>query len=486
MERKTGFEPATTTLARWSSTGLSYFRSKLQWRKHLASRARQRQGGAPQPARPGPGRARTRRGLPARGPGTPITPRHGRPGPEVRRHLGRAPRAHPRGGRPRGRRRAPPGNDMVVVVSAMGQTTDELLRLARQISRAPEPARAGHAAHHRRAHLDGAARHGARRPRRARPSPSPARRAASSPTRGHGARAHRRRPPGSACARSSTAGTVVIVAGFQGVNAGRRRSPRWAAAAPTPPRWRWPPRSARRRARSTPTSPASSPPTRAWCRRRGACPTPRLPRVARRSPTWARGSCTRAAWTWRRAYRVPLWVKIEFRRRGGHAGGRQATPRWKARTSPASRTAATSRWSRCGRRHADRRRRRRARRCSSAPACRPTCWRIESNRVERCRVSWIAPDADAERLNELWESLDPPPGRWTLNVHRGLALVSIVGHALADRSDLRARCRASPRRAEVAVRAVRVDSLSVSFVVPRNAVESALRALHAAYFEPVA
>src|SRR5262252_10346863 len=27
MERKTGFEPATTTLARWSSTGLSYFRT---------------------------------------------------------------------------------------------------------------------------------------------------------------------------------------------------------------------------------------------------------------------------------------------------------------------------------------------------------------------------------------------------------------------------------------------------------------------------
>lgn len=26
MERKTGFEPATTTLARWGSTGLSYFR----------------------------------------------------------------------------------------------------------------------------------------------------------------------------------------------------------------------------------------------------------------------------------------------------------------------------------------------------------------------------------------------------------------------------------------------------------------------------
>jgi hypothetical protein len=29
LERKTGFEPATTTLARWSSTGLSYFRLRI-------------------------------------------------------------------------------------------------------------------------------------------------------------------------------------------------------------------------------------------------------------------------------------------------------------------------------------------------------------------------------------------------------------------------------------------------------------------------
>ena len=29
MERETGFEPATVTLARWGSTGLSYSRSQL-------------------------------------------------------------------------------------------------------------------------------------------------------------------------------------------------------------------------------------------------------------------------------------------------------------------------------------------------------------------------------------------------------------------------------------------------------------------------
>ena len=38
------------------------------------------------------------------------------------------------------------GNDVVVVVSAMGDTTDDLLDLARQVSPAPPAARDGHAA----------------------------------------------------------------------------------------------------------------------------------------------------------------------------------------------------------------------------------------------------------------------------------------------------------------------------------------------------
>jgi len=112
---------------------------------------------------------------------------------------------------------------------------------------------------------------------------------------------------------------------------------------------------------------------------------------------------------------------------------------------------------------------------------------VEANRVERCRLTWIAPESEAERLSSAWDALDPPPpGRWTLSVHRGLALVTVVGHALADRSTFAAEATRRLARAEVGVRAVRVDSLALSFVVPRNAVESALRALHALAFEPVA
>ncbi len=70
------------------------------------------------------------------------------------------------------------GNEVVVVVSAMGDTTDELIDLAEQVSPAPPRARARHAADRRRAHLDGGARDGDLRPRGARRGRSPAARPA--------------------------------------------------------------------------------------------------------------------------------------------------------------------------------------------------------------------------------------------------------------------------------------------------------------------
>ena len=108
---------------------------------------------------------------------------------------------------------------------------------------------------------------------------------------------------------------------------------------------------------------------------------------------------------------------------------------------------------------------------------------LEANKVERCRLTWVMGDAEAQRFSAEWENLEPPPGRWTLNVHRGLALVSIVGHALGERVDFAHEAVRRLAKAEVAVRSLRVDPLSVSFVVPKTAVDGALRALHAAYFE---
>ena len=56
------------------------------------------------------------------------------------------------------------GHDVVVVISAMGDTTDELMGLALEVSPASATSRARHAADRRRADECGAARHGDPRP----------------------------------------------------------------------------------------------------------------------------------------------------------------------------------------------------------------------------------------------------------------------------------------------------------------------------------
>ena len=114
---------------------------------------------------------------------------------------------------------------------------------------------------------------------------SPAARPASSPTRPT-ARPRSSTSPPAASARPSTRATSRSWPASRGSRRTPRRSPRSAAAAPTPPRWRWPPRSRPMSARSTPTSTASSPPTRA------SSPPP----AARQSPT-------RRCWRWPRAAR---------------------------------------------------------------------------------------------------------------------------------------------------------------------------------------
>jgi aspartate kinase len=109
---------------------------------------------------------------------------------------------------------------------------------------------------------------------------------------------------------------------------------------------------------------------------------------------------------------------------------------------------------------------------------------LESNKAERVRLSWIASDEDAARLSEKWESMDKPAGRWALHVHRGLALVSLVGHGLADDSAFALDAARRLGRGEVSVRGMRIGALAISFVVPREAADSAVQTLHAAYLEP--
>ena len=93
-------------------------------------------------------------------------PGRGHHRPEVRRHLGRRPRgdqARRRGGSSRPPR---PGNRVCAVVSAMGAHDRRADRArARRSRRDPHPREHGHAAHRRRADLDGARLDGDQRPR---------------------------------------------------------------------------------------------------------------------------------------------------------------------------------------------------------------------------------------------------------------------------------------------------------------------------------
>jgi aspartate kinase len=172
------------------------------------------------------------------------------------------------------------GDQVVVVVSAMGDSTDELMDLARQVSPLP-PGR----------ELDMLLTAGERI--------SMALLAMAIATLGLEARsftgsqagvitdaAHGRariidiRPGRIADALAD--GAIPIVAGFQGVSQTTKDVTTLGRGARTPPRSRWPPRWPPTRARSTPTWTASSPPTRASCGPRGG----------------SRGSATRKCSRW--------------------------------------------------------------------------------------------------------------------------------------------------------------------------------------------
>ena len=164
------------------------------------------------------------------------------------------------------------GHDLVVVVSAMGDTTDELLALAAAITDEPDPRELDMllaTGEHQSATLVSMALHalgvqaitltGAQ---------------AGITTDGSHGRARIANVEPRRVREELEGGNVVIVAGFQGQSAPacddatRRDDDARAAAARTRPPSRSPPRCAPTAARSSPTSGASTPPTR------GSSPTP--------------------------------------------------------------------------------------------------------------------------------------------------------------------------------------------------------------------
>ncbi len=200
------------------------------------------------------------------------------------------------------------GNDVVVVVSAMGKTTDDLERLAHDVSSEPTPVRwtcCSPRASASRSHCSAWPSSTSARQR----CRSPARRPGSSPTL-RTARPRSWRSAPTASARRSTAATSPSSPGSRGCRPSGR-SPRWGRAVPTPRPSPSPPRSRPMSARSTPTSPASTPPIRA------SCPTPAgLERLSydemlEMSATGGRVLALRSV-EFARNYGVPVHVRSSF------------------------------------------------------------------------------------------------------------------------------------------------------------------------------
>ena len=165
------------------------------------------------------------------------------------------------------------GNDLVVIVSAMGDTTDELLGLAAAITDEPDPRELDvllATGEHQSATLVSMALHAMGVAAISLTGPQ-----AGITTDGRYGRARIAGIEPRRVRAELAAGKVVIVAGLPGPERRRPRSD-WrdhharvaAAATRRPSRWR--PAWARTAARSSPTSAASTPPTRAWWRARGS------------------------------------------------------------------------------------------------------------------------------------------------------------------------------------------------------------------------
>lgn len=175
------------------------------------------------------------------------------------------------------------GHEVVVVISAMGDTTDDLMDLALKVSPQPPPREldmlltAGE-------RMSAALLAMAIADQGLKARSLTGSQAGIITTGTHGNARIIDITPGR-ITKALEKGDIVIVAGFQGVAQDTKDVTTLEGARRTPPRSRWRHRSAPTTVRSTPMSTVCSPPTRGSCRARGGC----------------RGSRTRRCWRWQRA-----------------------------------------------------------------------------------------------------------------------------------------------------------------------------------------
>jgi aspartate kinase len=97
---------------------------------------------------------------------------------------------------------------------------------------------------------------------------------------------------------------------------------------------------------------------------------------------------------------------------------------------------------------------------------------------------WVGSEADAEALQQQFRSLRGPGGEWSLRVEKGAAFVSVVGLGLTAREA--ARAEAALEKGGVRVAGLRAGVTALVLRVPRERVEDAVRSLHAEFFERAA
>ena len=95
---------------------------------------------------------------------------------------------------------------------------------------------------------------------------------------------------------------------------------------------------------------------------------------------------------------------------------------------------------------------------------------------------WIGERDDVEALEKGFRALRGPGGEWKLMVEHGVGFVSLVGLGLGAREA--ARAEAALERAGVLLVALRVTPTALVFRVPGERAETAARALHTAFLEP--
>ena len=95
---------------------------------------------------------------------------------------------------------------------------------------------------------------------------------------------------------------------------------------------------------------------------------------------------------------------------------------------------------------------------------------------------WTGPRADAEALQAAFRELRGPGGEWRLDVQHGAAFVSLIGLGLGAREA--AAAEQALERAGVALIALRATPAALVLRVDDAGCEPAVRALHAAFLEP--